>query len=110
LDVATRRVSGDLTKSSEPRKAITINRLSKPSKTKRRSKTKDLEDLINRISGKRALDSSEILGDSNESTVGGRKLKAMEIINAITTWRFQKINENIAKESALATRIIHENM
>jgi len=34
----------------------------------------------------------------------------MEIINAITTWRFQKINESIAKESALATRIIHENM
>jgi hypothetical protein len=75
FDVAKRRVSGDLTKSSEPRKAITINRLSKPSKTKRRSNTKDLEDFRERISGKDLLDSKGILRNSNGWTGGGRKLK-----------------------------------
>jgi hypothetical protein len=76
-------VSGDLTKSSEPKKATTIRRLSNPSRTKRRSKTKDLEDLSKRISRKGELDSKEILFDSNDSIAGGRKLKVMGTINTI---------------------------
>jgi hypothetical protein len=77
-------VSGDLTRRSEPKKAITISRLSNPSRTKRRNKTKDLEDLSKRISCKGELDSNEILGNSNDSIVGGRKLKAMGVINTIS--------------------------
>jgi hypothetical protein len=74
-------VSGDRTRRSDPKKAITISRLSNPSRTKRRNKTKDLEDLSKRISCKGELDSNEIFGDSNDLIVGGRKLKAMGATN-----------------------------
>jgi hypothetical protein len=81
--VAVKSVSGDLTKSNEPKKAITISKLSNPSRTKRLSKTNDLEDLSKRISRKGELYSNETLGVSIDSIVGGRKLKAMGAINTM---------------------------
>ena len=80
--MAKKRVSGDLNKSSEPRKAITIKRLSKPSSTKRRSRTKDLEDLSKRVSDKGDPDRKETLGNSGDLAGGGRKLKVMGSLHA----------------------------
>jgi hypothetical protein len=66
--------------------------------------------LSKRISGKGELGSKEILDDSNDSTIGGRKLKDMRINNANTLWRLQRFDNANIEGLILATRIIHKNM
>jgi hypothetical protein len=66
--------------------------------------------LSKRISGKGELGSKEILDDSNDSTIGGRRLKDMGIINANSLWRLQRFDNTNTEELILATRVIHKNM
>jgi hypothetical protein len=75
--VAKDKVSGDLTNSNEPKKEITINKLSKPSNTRRRRSTKDFDDVNKRLSAKGDVSWKEAFAEFSVVSAGGSELNVI---------------------------------